>query len=138
VPNGNGYNSRGEKIDIIGVGIDIVEVKRMERAINRKNNFLKHIYSEEELRLSERGKFRAQELAGRFAVKEAFFKAIKTGWRKGVRFQDVIVLNESSGAPYLILDGKTKEFAQSLGVKEIFVSISHVTELAVAVVIITK
>ena len=122
---------------IIGIGIDLVDVKRIENAVKKRKNFLERIYTQEEIKMNPRGEFRFQELAGRFAAKEAFFKAIKSGWRRGVTFSDVIVLNEPSGAPYIKLTGRAKEIAQSLGVNKIFVSISHTDELATGMVIIT-
>lgn len=122
---------------IIGIGIDLVEVKRIEDAVKTRKNFLERIYTQEEIKMTPRGEFRFQELAGRFAVKEAFFKAIKSGWRRGVTFSDVVVLNEPSGAPYIKLTGRAKEIAESLGVKNIFVSISHIDELATGMVIVT-
>lgn len=125
-------------MEIIGIGIDIVEISRIKNAITTKKNFLDRIYSNKEIELSDRGKFRFEELAGRFAVKEAILKAIKTGWRRGVKFNEIIVLNESSGAPYVNLIGKTRKFAESLGVKNIHVSISHTKELAIGMVIVTK
>lgn len=125
-------------MDIVGIGIDAIEVRRIKNAVNKKTNFLERVYAEKEIKLSQRGKFRYEELAGRFAVKEAVFKAIKTGWRRGVTFKDVIVLNESSGAPYVILSGKAQEVATSLGVKNIFVSISHTKELAIGMAILVK
>ena len=123
---------------IIGIGIDLVEVKRIENAVKNRKNFLERIYTQEEIKVNPSGEFRFQELAGRFAAKEAFFKAIKTGWRRGVTFNDVIVLNEKSGAPYIKLTGKAKEIADSLGVKQIFVSISHIDNLATGMVIVTN
>lgn len=123
---------------IIGVGIDLVEVKRIESAVKNRKNFLERIYAKDEIKINPRGEFRFQELAGRFAAKEAFFKAIKTGWRRGVTFSDVIVLNEPTGAPYIILAGKAKEIADHMGIKKIFVSISHTDELATGMVIVTK
>ena len=123
---------------IIGIGIDIVEVDRIRSAVNKRKNFLKRIYTAEEIKTNPKGEFRYQELAGRFAVKEAFFKAIKSGWRRGVMFSDVIVLNEPSGAPYIKLTGRAKEITESLGVNSIFVSISHTTELATGIVIVAN
>ena len=122
---------------IIGIGIDLVDVKRIEDAVKKRKHFLERIYTQEEIKMNPRGEFRFQELAGRFAAKEAFFKAIKSGWRRGVTFSDVIVLNETSGAPYIKLEGRAKEIAQSLGVNKIFVSISHTEDLATGIVIIT-
>ncbi|MGB3342192.1 MAG: holo-ACP synthase [bacterium] len=125
-------------MEIIGIGIDIVEVSRIKDAVSNKEKFLERIYSKDEIKLSDRGKFRYEELAGRFAVKEAILKAIKTGWRRGVQFKDIIVLNERSGAPYVTLHGKAKEIADSLGVKNIHVSISHTKDVAVGLAIATK
>ncbi|GAI25410.1 unnamed protein product, partial [marine sediment metagenome] len=56
-------------MEIIGIGIDIVEVSRIKNAVTTKKNFLDRIYSNKEIKLSDRGKFRFEELAGRFAVK---------------------------------------------------------------------
>lgn len=125
-------------MSIIGIGIDLVEVKRIEDAVKKRKNFLERIYTEEEIKMNPAGEFRYQELAGRFAVKEAFFKAIKSGWRKGVTFSDVIVLNQPSGAPYIELTGKAKEIADSLGAKNIYVSISHTDNIATGIVILTN
>jgi holo-[acyl-carrier protein] synthase len=124
--------------EIIGIGIDIVEVARIKHAVENKKRFLGRIYSDKEVKLSERGKFRFEELAGRFAVKEAVLKAIKTGWRRGVQFKDIVVLNERSGAPYVLLRGKAKEIADVLGIEHIHISISHTKEMAVGLAIAVK
>jgi len=123
-------------VAIVGIGIDMIEVTRVERAVMRTAAFAKRIFSEREIKQSDRGLMRFEELAGRFAVKEAVLKAVKTGWRRGATFKDVTVLNEPSGAPYVELKGRTAEIAAGLGVKKIHVSISHTKELAVAVVIL--
>ncbi len=124
-------------MEIIGIGIDITEVDRIEGAVTKHKNFLGRVYSTKEVRLSTKGSFRFEELAGRFAAKEAIFKAIKTGWRKGVKFTDINILNEPSGAPYALLSGRTKTIADSLGVKKIFVSISHTNTLAIGMAVVT-
>lgn len=121
---------------IVGIGIDMIEVARVEQAVKRTAAFARRIFSEPELKQSDRGRLRFEELAGRFAVKEAVLKAIKTGWRRGATFRDVTVLNEKTGAPFVELKGRTAEIAAGLGVKKIHVSISHTKELAVAVVIL--
>ncbi len=122
---------------IFGIGIDIIEVSRIKMAATSKRNFINRIYSEKEIKLSERGEFRYEELAGRFAVKEAVLKALKTGWRKGIGYRDIVVLNETSGAPFVVLENRAKEIAAELKIKEIFVSISHTRELAVGLAIAT-
>ncbi len=121
--------------NIVGVGIDLVQVSRIKNAITKNKIFLERIYSPQEIKLSNRGKFRYEELAGRFAVKEAIFKAIKTGWRGGVKFKEITVLNESSGAPYVTLSGETKKIAESLGINCIHVSISHTKDLAIGIAV---
>lgn len=123
-------------MDIIGIGIDITEVDRIKEAVSKHTHFLKRVYSDKEVRLSNRGSFRFEELAGRFAAKEAIFKAIKTGWRRGVKFTDITILTEPSGAPYAVLAGTTKIIADSLGVKSIFISISHTKNLAIAMAVV--
>ncbi len=125
-------------MEIVGIGIDIIEVSRIKSAITKNKHFLGRVYSPDEIRLSNRGQLRFEELAGRFVVKEAIFKAIKTGWRRGVKFGEINVLNEPSGAPYVNLTGKTREIADSLGVTNIFVSISHTKEVVVGVAVATK
>jgi holo-[acyl-carrier protein] synthase len=116
----------------------MIEVKRVKDGINKRKTFLKKIYVEQEVRFSERGKFRYEELAGRFAVKEAVLKALKTGWRKAITYRDIVVLNEPSGAPYVVLEGVARQVAKKLGVKKFFVSISHTKEYAVAMAIAVK
>ncbi|OGC42140.1 holo-[acyl-carrier-protein] synthase, partial [candidate division WOR-3 bacterium RBG_13_43_14] len=109
-------------MEIYGIGIDMIEVVRIKTAVERRVQFLDKIFSEKEKKLSDRGQFRFEELAGRFAVKEAVLKAIKTGWRRGITFRDVIVLNEPSGAPYVVLEGKAKEHADNIGIKTFHIS----------------
>ena len=124
--------------EIFGIGIDLIEVSRIERAVTTRKSFLERIYAAAEIRLSDRGILRFEELAGRFAVKEAILKALKVGWRRGVKFNEIIVLNEASGAPYVQLNGTVKKIADELGVRKILVTISHTKELAVGMAIAIK
>ncbi|MEO0206666.1 MAG: holo-ACP synthase [candidate division WOR-3 bacterium] len=124
-------------MDIFGIGIDIIEVIRIKSAIEKHKTFVNKIFCPEEIRFSDRGVFRYEELAGRFAVKEAVLKAIKTGWRQGIGYRDIVVLNEKSGAPYVVLSGRAKEISDSLKIKKIFVSISHTKDLAIGLAIVT-
>ena len=124
--------------EITGIGIDLIEVSRIEQAVTKRKLFLKRIYDDAEIKLSNRGSLRFEELAGRFAVKEAILKALKTGWRGGVKFNEIVVLNEASGAPYVLLSGTVKKIADELGIRKIHVSISHTKELAIGVAIAIK
>jgi holo-[acyl-carrier protein] synthase len=124
--------------EVTGIGIDLIEVSRIEHAVTKRKSFLKRIYADAEIRLSDRGTLRFEELAGRFVVKEAILKALKTGWQKGMKFKEIIVLNEASGAPYVQLTGTVKKVADELGVRKIHVSISHTKELAVGIAVATR
>lgn len=125
-------------MEIVGVGIDLVEVARIERAVTQRKAFLNKIFDKKEIKLSDRGVLRFEELAGRFAIKESVLKVLKTGWRQGVMFNEITVLNHPGGAPFVELKGRAAEVARSLGIKEIHVSISHTKELAIGIAIATK
>lgn len=79
-----------------------------------------------------------QSYAARFAAKEAFLKALKTGWRGKIAWQDIEVLNDSDGVPTLSVTGEAKEFFDKSGANQIHLSISHTTEHAAANVILER
>ena len=119
---------------IIGIGTDIIEIERVERAVSREH-FKNKVYTNNEQIYSEsRGKQSAASYAARFAAKEAFFKAIGTGIFSDLT--DVEIVNDSNGKPEIFLHGKVKSFADNLGVKNIFLSMSHSKNYAVANVLI--
>ncbi|MFO7981477.1 MAG: holo-ACP synthase [Candidatus Aminicenantes bacterium] len=123
---------------IFGIGTDIIEVKRIKRLIERSPRFRDRVFTEKEIDYCEKKKNRAPSYAARFAAKEAFFKALGTGWRKGVTFKDVEVINQPSGKPELVLYGKSKEMIKKYHIKNIQVSLSHVGESAHSVVVLEK
>jgi len=122
---------------IKGIGIDIVEVERIRQSIEKyKDRFRDKIFTEEEINYSM--EFKEKEyihLAARFAVKEAFSKAIGTGITQGFRFREISVRNLPSGEPILILSGNTRE---KYGKYNFHISISHSETNAVAVVIMEE
>ena len=121
---------------IVGLGVDIAEVGRVETAIRRYGeSFLNRIYTPAEVAYCERHKNKAERYAGRFAAKEAAMKALGTGWRRGVRWRDIEVTNLPGGRPTLRLAGAALGHADRLGVKSIAVSITHSGNLALAQVI---
>ncbi|MBQ3379769.1 MAG: holo-ACP synthase [Clostridia bacterium] len=121
---------------IIGVGIDLVEIARIERLI-ADPRFLSKVYSETERDyIKSQGKAAAQSAAGMFAAKEAFSKALGTGFL-GMSLDSVSVEHNERGAPYLVLSGKAAEAAKMLGAK-FFLSITHTDTTAGAVVIAEK
>lgn len=123
---------------IKGVGIDLVEIKRIKRAIDDNNKFLKKVFTMEEIAKGEKKKNRYQFYGAHFATKEAVMKALGTGWRKGVRWIDIQIIHNNDGKPEVRLVGKTKEIAKRLGIDEVLISMSHTKEYAVAQAIAVK
>lgn len=122
---------------IVGIGVDIVEIAKIELAMTRRGDRLRaRAFTPLEIEYCE-GRFnKYQHYAARFAAKEAVFKAISTGWRQGVGWHDVEVSNQMSGKPVLLLSGKTLEFANQLGAQRYWLSLSHTDHYAVAQVIL--
>ena len=123
---------------IVGTGIDITEVARIARAIERYGErFLNRIYTPAEIAYC-RGKKRNadQSFAARFAAKEAAMKAIGTGLRRGVTWHDVEVSREPGGRPTILIHGKAAEFAMKLGMKRAALSLTHTEHEAMAQVIL--
>jgi len=121
---------------IVGLGIDISEVDRIEAAITRHGTrFLNRVFTAAEISYCEKYKNRFERYAGRFAAKEAGMKALGTGWRRGVRWVDFEVVRLSSGRPTLELHGRAHDFAARLGVSAISLSITHSANTALAQVI---
>ena len=121
---------------IVGLGVDIAEVNRIEAAIVRHGRaFLRRVYTQAEIDYCERHRNRYERYAGRFAVKEATMKALGTGWSRGVRWVDIEVTRLPSGKPTLALHGATLEHAERLGVRHTSLSITHSGNTAFAEVI---
>ena len=120
---------------IRGIGIDIIEVERVRSVAERHGDrFLRRIYTQTEID-SIHGT-REQYLAARFAAKEAAFKALGTGWSRGVRWVDVEIDNLPSGQPTLTLSGEALSRARELGAERFHISISHTAEYAAAQVVL--
>jgi holo-[acyl-carrier protein] synthase len=122
---------------IVGTGVDLAEVPRIAASIARYGDkFIQRIYTPAEISYVERKANKYERYAARFAAKEAGMKAIGTGWRRGVRWQDFEVANLPSGKPTLKLHGMAAQHAAKLGVKTISLSITHTAELGMAHVIL--
>lgn len=121
---------------IIGLGLDIAEVLRVQAAIERHGQrFLDRVFTPKEIEYCERFKNKFERYAGRFAAKEAVMKALGTGWRRGIRWVDLEVVREQSGRPTISLAGEAAKIARQLGVKRISISITHTESQALAQVI---
>ena len=122
---------------ILGTGVDLAEVLRIRAAIERHGGrFIERIYTPPEIAYVERKANRFERYAARFAAKEAGMKAIGTGWKRGVSWRDFEVVNLPSGKPTLRLHGVASEIAQQLGVRQIWLSLTHTAELGMAHVIL--
>jgi holo-[acyl-carrier protein] synthase len=119
---------------IYGIGIDLIEVKRVARLVEGGIRFKERIYTARERAYCDQKRHGAQNYAARFAAKEAFFKALGTGWRGGLTFQDVEILNDEYGKPEIVLHNKAREAAERLRISRIHVSLTHIKEMASSVV----
>jgi len=121
---------------IVGLGLDIAEVDRIEAAIVRHGApFLERLFTPKEVSYCEKHKNKFERYAARFAAKEAAMKALGTGWSRGVRWRDIEIVREPSGKPTLRLEGVARQIADRLGVKNISISITHSGNLALAQVV---
>ena len=90
---------------IIGIGVDIVKNKRIQHSIKNKN-FINRTFSKKEIFLSKKTKNKSSYYSKRFAAKEAFAKALNTGFRDGLNFKDIQIINDKLGKPYYLINSK--------------------------------
>lgn len=122
---------------ILGIGTDVIEVKRVGDVVQRHGErFLRRIFTDNEIAYCSARKNAALHYAGRFAAKEAAFKAMGRGWGGDIGWKDVEVTNLPSGAPQISFHGKALETVAEMKMSRAFVSISHVQEMATAIVVI--
>jgi holo-[acyl-carrier protein] synthase len=123
---------------ILGLGIDVLEVARMERDLKDKDGLADNLFTPSEIAYCRSKRYPAQHFAARFTAKEALFKALGTGQRGTMAFQQIEILNDDQGKPRVTLSGKVKEVSDNLGVERVHVSMSHTKEYAVAVIVLEK
>jgi holo-[acyl-carrier protein] synthase len=122
---------------IVGIGVDIVDIARMRRALERQGDrLIKRLFTAAEQDYCRMHRDPTPYFAARFAAKEALFKALGTGWAQGITWLDAEVRREEGGAPKLALCGRAEEISKSLGSQAIHISLSHSEESAVAFVIL--
>jgi len=122
---------------VSGIGIDMVRNSRIENLIERwGEKFLRKVFTDDELAQNGDGKNRNISYAANYAVKEAFVKALGTGFRRGIKFHNIAVKRNDLGKPFIDLRGSTKEIAERRGLTRIHTTISHDGEYSVAVVIL--
>lgn len=124
---------------IFGVGVDIILIKRMDNAIQRwGERFINRIFTEQEQKLCLSRANPVAHFSMRFAAKEAFSKALGTGMKRGIRWQDIEIYHEQGRRPMIRLHGRSKELSESLGIENVHVSLSDDTDYAIAMVILER
>jgi len=123
---------------IFGIGLDIIEVARVQQKIEKEQGFRELVFGLEEIEYCESKTHKYQHYAARFAAKEAFFKALGTGWVSGTAFNEIMILNSDNGAPKIHLSGSTAQTLSSINLSKVKISLSHLAETAAAVVVIEE
>ena len=124
---------------IVSIGIDIIEVYRIRETLARTPRFTARVYTAAERAYCEaKGAAAAQSYAARFAAKEAFLKALQTGWRGRITWHDIEIVSGETGAPSLKITGEALQILENTGANRIHLSLSHTTEHAVAQVILER
>lgn len=121
---------------IYGIGIDNIEVERVAEKIGKESGFRELVFSKTEIDYCEAKANKFEHYAARFAAKEAFFKAIGTGWRNGTAFNEIEIINNAEGKPGISFLGNTGLSIVELKLGKISVSLSHLKSMASAIVII--
>jgi len=122
---------------IVGIGVDIVQVKRMDPWLEKIKLLEKYFNNDELTCVLKKKKAAAQSLAARFAAKEAFGKALGTGL-KDISLKDILITNDENGKPDIILIETAKKAFEKSGAQNIFISLSHEKEYAAAMVVLEK
>ena len=123
---------------IAGVGIDMIEVVRVEEKINKENGFREAVFSVQEIAFCESKALKFEHYAARFAAKEAFLKATGFGLTIGYTLNEIEIQSDGNGKPMLILNGNFKNLANQHQWNKLHVSLTHLKEVASAVVIIEQ
>jgi holo-[acyl-carrier protein] synthase len=120
-------------MEIVGIGTDIVECHRIGRMIAEHGElFLTRVYTSREIRYCQARKHATEHFAGRWAAKEAILKCLGTGWRNGLCWTDMEILNDLQGKPGVRLRGAARDQAEALDISSLLISISHCRAYATA------
>ena len=123
---------------IAGLGTDMIEVERVATKMMKGSGFKELVFSKNEIAYCEVKANKFEHYAARFAAKEAFFKALGTGWLNGTAFNEIEIINDEKGKPYFNFLGATAILLETMNFKNISVSLTHLKTIASAVVIIEK
>ena len=120
---------------ITGIGVDIVQIQRMEHWVTNKKLLERFFHTDELAVILQKGKNAAQNLAARFAAKEAFGKALGTGLAN-IELKDIIIVNKENGKPEVKLTGTAQKALEKSGANRVFISLSHEKENAIAMIVL--
>lgn len=123
---------------VFGIGIDSIEVSRIKKQVDGEPGLKEKLFTAREIEYCETKRYYAQNYAARFAAKEAFLKALGTGWRDGLAFGEIEIVNDTLGRPRIVLTGRAKEISDKVGITNIQVSMSHIRDYAAAIVTLEK
>lgn len=118
-------------MNILDIGIDIVEIGRISEYLNKNENFLKRLFTENEIKLFQSKGYKEETIAGNFAAKEAVSKSLGLGIR-GYDFKDIEILRDELGKPIVITHNNLEKICKDYNILEIKVSISHGKDYAIA------
>ena len=116
----------------------MIEVERVAAKIGKESGFREMVFSKKEIEYCESKPKKFEHYAARFAAKEAFLKAIGTGWKSGISFNEIEVSNVDEGKPELNLTGETAKTLSQMNIQNIELSLSHLKNIASAVVVVEK
>ncbi|MCF8372082.1 MAG: holo-ACP synthase [Bacteroidales bacterium] len=121
---------------IVGIGTDMIEVERIEKRLSRESGLKPSLFTQTEIDYCESKKYPYQHFAARFSAKEAFFKALGTGWRYGMKYTEIEIQNDKLGKPYVTCFGKVSDELKKRNITGVHVSISHLKEMANAMIVL--
>jgi holo-[acyl-carrier protein] synthase len=120
------FRENHRQMNVVNIGTDIVECVRIAGMIERHGeHFLSRIFTPTEIRYCQSHKQQVERFAGRFAAKEAILKTLGTGWRNGLSWLEMEIINQKTGRPVVGLSGAARAQAERIGIRSIQISISH-------------
>ncbi|MFL6584464.1 MAG: holo-ACP synthase [Chthoniobacterales bacterium] len=124
-------------MSVIGIGVDLVEVSRIQHSLDRfGERFLRRVFTEGEVAYCKSMAYPARHFAARFAAKEAVSKAFGTGIGKSMGWHDIDVHRKESGEPFLVLGGGAKQLADERGIGRALITLSHTDNHAMAMIVL--
>jgi holo-[acyl-carrier protein] synthase len=124
---------------IYGIGIDLVNIKRLERAMERwGDRFVGRVFTSDERKFCYKRAYPASAFALRFAAKEAFSKALGLGMKRGIRWRDIEIFHHPGGQPYLKLHGRSSDICREKKITSSHLSLSDEGEYGLAMVVLEK